>query len=617
MSTNERPKGKNTQAEGPERQYIRKIVSARALITFLFLCTLGLIFMLITYVIPFLKANPNSLLTLITQQIGITLFVTGIISIVAGSLIDNTRNQLENQVSDFLQNVVTKRLDEIQQNTENQTKHLEDQVTSKLIDIQKDFSSQTERLKAEVTRELENIQENIRQQTNSFVGTSASLQAMGIVGISHMYLKRDNAIEDIKQDLANLNLSKIRLIGISLNDFVRDSGIFHGIWKVITEYTREQRKPPTTDNKLTIQILIIDPNCQGAYLRSQGEHRDSKAIVQSRLAKDVDFTKDSLLELEEFVNRNEKEASVSFSFRVYQLPPMFFLLTTDAASYIQPYYFWRTRDPAIHLPFLRYNGNSDLHKGLNDHFDWIWNKASISSSEYFEHHQFGVDKGLHQSGVINVFDDPNDARERIVSLITKTQNRLYLQGFSLRSFFDGDTDLYWTIKQLSEQNKVDIKILLINPNSEQAIYRSFREYKLENPNTKMSFEKFKEDTYQHAQLYRDTERTVRWLRKIASSETSFHFKWYNTAPYCFLLMVDDSVIVEQYHYGKVEPLAGTKILGRDMARIEYAREPADLYHTDKPVQTYQLLESHFNFVFDECAQEIPDTFGAISSDEAI
>jgi ABC-type multidrug transport system fused ATPase/permease subunit len=280
----------NSQGIGMQKQVVTKLLSARAMIVFLLLCVFGLVSMLTTFIVPFLRSDPSSLPTQLIQQVGIALFVTGIISLIAGRLIDNTRNQLQDQISDFLQNVVTDRLDKIQQDTADQTKHLEAEVTRKLEGMQDDFKMQTDHLRAEVTKELEDIQENIRQQTNSFVATSASLQTMGVVGMSRMYLKRDDAIEDIKQDLANLNLSRIRLIGISLNDFVRDGGIYHGIWKLISEYIRGDRVPPNADRKLAVQVLIIDPICLGAHLRSKGEHRESKAVVQSRLAKDVDFT---------------------------------------------------------------------------------------------------------------------------------------------------------------------------------------------------------------------------------------------------------------------------------------------------------------------------------------
>jgi hypothetical protein len=573
VSNQQKQHGEQPNNEAQNQWLIARLLKEKTIVVFLVLCVFGLGLMLITLIIPLLKAAPTSLLTQVIQQIGIALFVTSIISIVVANLIDNTRNQLENQVATFLQEVVTTRLDRIQNNAQIQTK----------------------------------------EQTENLIATSKSLQAMGVAGISRMYEKREDAIDNIRQDLANLNLSRIDLIGISLNDFVRDSGVFHEIWKVIAAYARGERELPKPGGKLDIRILIVDPNCHGAYLRSSGEQRDSSAVVlHSRLAKDIDFTVDSLLELEEVVNKMGGTARISFAFRLYQLPPMFFLLRTDISSYVQPYYFWRTRDPIRPTSLVRYTdvGEFLLHSGMNDHFEWIWKKASISSSEYLEQYQLGVDKGLHQSGVINVFDNAVDAKKRILWLIRNPQNhRLYIQGFSLRSYFDGDDVLYWAIKQAVERDDVDIKVLLINPNSDQAIYRSFREYLLEKPGDTLTFEEFKKDKYKGAQLYRETERSVRWIRRIASPTNKFLFKWYDSAPFCFMLMVDNSVLVEQYHYGKVGPSEGSTILGKDMALFEYACTSIDLYDINKPLQTYQLMENHFNFVFDKCAQEIPPSFG--------
>ena len=121
--------------------------------------------------------------------------------------------------------------------------------------------------------------------------------------------------------------------------------------------------------------------------------------------------------------------------------------------------------------------------------------------------------------------------------------------------------------------------------------------------------------YQKAQLYSDTERSVRWLRSIASlsSAETFQYKWFATAPYCFMLMSDESVLVEQYHYGKVSQRAGMEILGRDMPIHEYKRYQnihgiIDTDDPSAPLQTYELMKSHFEFVFEKCAYDIPDDF---------
>lgn len=584
----------NQSPHAREMDAAKQLISAKVFATFLTTVSIGLLLMFLTLIVPFFTEHPTTLPTQLTQQIGIALFVAGLVSLFTGILVDNTRDRLEGQISKFLQTTVTEKLTNIQEQTEEQTKRLQDNVT----------------------KELTTIQDGIKAQTEQFVDTSASLQAMSKMDITHMYLERKNAIGDIRQDLGNLSISKIRLIGISLNDFVRDSGVFHEVWKVIEGYIRGDSTTYALNQILDIQVLIIDPACQGAHLRSLGEYRDSpNEAGKSRLAMDVAFTQASLADLTKAVEKNPK---VTFSFRFYQSPPLLFLLHTDTASYVQSYHFWRSRDPDTSMPLLRYSCKASIHDSMDAHFNWIWEKAAVSYSDYVEQHKHGTDKGLHQSGLINVFDDPKDAKDRILALLKGKTEYLYLQGFSLRSYADEADKLYWQIEDLVKEGIVDIRILLINPDSEQAIYRAFREYRLEDPlKHKKSFDDFSKGMYKSSQLYRDTERTIRQFRKIDNSKNTFHFKWYKTAPYCFMLMVDESVLVEQYHYGKIGPSVGTKILGRDMARFEYVKEPSDLYEVEKPLQTYYLMKEHFKFVYEECAEDVPDDFGVTNSEDTL
>ena len=80
-----------------------------------------------------------------------------------------------------------------------------------------------------------------------------------------------------------------------------------------------------------------------------------------------------------------------------------------------------------------------------------------------------------------------------------------------------------------------------------------------------------------------------------------------------MMMSDESVLVEQYHYGKISQLVRTEILGRDMPILEYKRFDhihgyIDIDDPSMPLQTYELMKSHFEFVFKKCAYEIPDEF---------
>lgn len=559
------------------------LVSARAFIVALCICIVGLGAMIATLIIPSLKDYPSSLATQLIQQIGIAFLVTGILSILAERLVNTTKNRLEQQVTKFLTIDVTKNLNNIQAN----------------------ILSQTGDLKQEVKSELDNIKKGIDEQTSRFIYTSASLQAMDSAGISRIYEKRKDAVQDILKDLRDPEVTHVQLIGISFNDFVRDSGVFHEIWKLIMDYVYGKGIPQ--NKQLNIQVLMIDPRCHGAYLRSSGEHRTSNsAAVKKRLIQDVDITSNNFSELEEEAEkRKQLNSLVSFSYRLYPTAPILFLIRTNVASYVQSYYFWKSREPDVSMPLIRYNRLSPLHNGMKDHFEWIWDHSSVSSIDYYKEHSLGVDRGLHQSGAINVFDDPQEAKRRIIALMQKTEKVLYIQGFSLRAYSNADDSLYKELRRIVREGKVDVRILLINPESEQAIYRSYREFWLENPDNTLSLEEFTTQKHKNGQLFRDTERTISQFRRIAPlNSPKFHVKLYNTAPYFFLLMTDTSVVVEQYHYGKIELDEENKVLGRDMARFEYTAFPQDLHDLDKPLQTYQLLRTHFDFVFNHCSEEL-------------
>ena len=587
-----------------------RLIAALTTVNFLILCIVGLALMFLTLTLPVLKdatQGPVLLLTEVIQQIGIALFVTSIVSVVVTRLIENTRKELQEEI--------VNRLDVVQQN-----------VASGLAEIGENAQNQTNFLKGEITKKLESVRGEIKGQTDNLVRTSKSLQAMESAGISHLYKKRGDAIGEIKKDLEDQRLSTIQLIGISLNDFVQGNGVFHGIWKIIADYARGIQQIARPQSKLDIQILIIDPDCQGAYLRATGERRDAgAATVSSRLALDLHFTKDSLYEIEEAVTKREnllkalgEEANITFAFRFYQVPPISFLLRTNVSSYVQSYYFWDSRDPVKPIPLFRFEEGSEMHRGMGKHFEWLWNNASLSSKKYIDEYRVGADKGLRERGVINMFHTSKNAVDRLHWLISNTEEVLYIQGFSLRSYFDGDGQFYRAIRKVAEKKKVKIKILLIDPDSVQAQYRSWREHILlqeEKGKVPLSFEEFKAGPYQKAQLYNDTERSVRWLRSIASlsSRETFHYKWFDTAPYCFMMLSDESVLVEQYHYGKISQLVGTEILGRDMPVHEYKRYQnihgfIDTDDPSTPLQTYRLMKSHFEFVFEKCAYEIPDGF---------
>lgn len=475
-------------------------------------------------------------------------------------------------------------------------------------------------VRQDVTNALQEIRDGIEAQTRDFVKASALLESMTQSGVTRSYESRNLASRDMAQDLMEPGVSEVRLIGISLNDFVRpgDQPELNAAWRSLEALIRGGHLLPDSKVGLDIKALIIDPYCLGAQLRSRGESR-APAAVAGRLHAEVMQTAEHLFELEKLAIQQREKTKVSFEFRLYRLPPTLFLCRTDTVSYVQQYYFWASRYTAVPIPVLRYRGKPErkwsdtLHGQMSDHFNWIWEKGAITAQEFLEGRAVGTDKGLLQSAVANVFTDPDEALQRMLWLLQGAKRHVYIQGVSLHSFF-AHGSLFQAISSLVDREDLEVKCLILDPQSEQAKYRAYREYLFGDPD--MTFEKFCSDEtlYQRSSLFRDTKHTIENIRlaiapRLAADtlrNSKFQVKVYGSAPACFLLIVDDSVLIEQYHYGKILPGQDDYpvILGKDMPLVEYSHESLGLYETDALRNSLELLKDHFRFVFERCARPL-------------
>jgi len=461
----------------------------------------------------------------------------------------------------------------------------------------------------------EHTKEAMKEILASIQKSIKSLEAMTRTGMLRIYANREEASEDISQDVTSQLNQKIRFIGISLNDFVlRKDPKLGQAWQILQGHIESGNAP---SRSLDIKVLIIDPTSFGAQLRSRGEERSSRHNA-GRLKHDVDIVIDELLQLE----ANCKQVGVKFECRLYRLPPVLFLCLTDTACYVQQYHFWSSRLDNKSFPIIRLQnvqtagGLQSLHAELEQHFNWVWEKASVGLAEYRVENSLGVDKGVAQSGMVNVFTDPNEGLTRMEYLLRTAEQRVCIQGNSLHSFFNrSDPKLYRVISKLLMDDIVDIDLLFLNPDCEQAQFRAFREYSFDNPEVTRS-EYFASSNEAHARsaLYIDTITAKKVLQTMvreisAAKPTGWKPKlkaaFYDSAPYCFLLRVDNTVLIEQYHYGKLpDELHGARItLGKDFPLIEYHKVPSEIFEQTKKTP-FALLESHFEFAFSE-AERLP------------
>jgi hypothetical protein len=610
---------------GPIDQFLQPFVTTRLWLGILLLFTLGLIVVAISFTTPFLPQETNGInfYTYIIREAGAGLIVAALVVGPLRLLIVKFYDLFEGAKVRAVTGAVTRDLVHIERAIRQQAENL--------LDTSSSIQQGTVDLDSRITGGLGEVQSNLQQQTASFLRSSASLQAMHESGILQLYASRAAASADMAMDLQSPAVTKLRLIGISLNDFVRgDQPELFRAWMAIENYIDSKSARSSPERNLDIQILIIDPECLGAELRSVGEERDPRTRV-GRLGEEVRQTAERLAELEKMANFRQDQPRVSLKCRLYRLPPILFLCQTDVVTYVQPYHFWRGRSGNVDMPVIKcqdtphlLDGVTSLHRTMQYHFDWIWENASasIGVSELIEGRFSPIDNLLTQAGAMNVFSDPERARARILRLLRQPKNYdaakvVCIQGVSLISFFRQGQFLEALGALLATEN-VSVRVLILDPECDQARYRSYREFLINRSVSEpaMAFEEYRNNPEYHtnSQLYQETQASIREARRLmAAYGVKVEVRKYESAPSFFMLLVDENVLVEQYHYGTMAPRTATGghplILGKDMPLLEFSGGPVDRFG-DKifrghPLRIpYELMRSHFDFVFEECARAL-------------
>ncbi|MDY0357735.1 MAG: hypothetical protein RBR19_17765 [Sedimentisphaerales bacterium] len=467
------------------------------------------------------------------------------------------------------------------------------------------------RSEQQLSADLEELRGQVVSQTGTICRSASSLVAMHQADIVHFYKNRMEASTEIKTALEDTHVTEIKIIGISLNDFTRDEQReLQQAWKTIETYV-STGQPPKEADRLDVKVLLIDPMSEGALLRSKAEGCEDRV---SRLQEDVGIAISDLYALE----RQSKNEKVTFEAKVYRTAPILYLVWTPCTAFVQQYYFRpRHRDVNVSIPVAQYSNKPccdthphSIHEELRFHFDWIWDNASVSLKKYVDEHCMGIGAAVNEAGITNIYYDSDLSRQRILHLIRQPDNkRLWIKGISLRSFFRWG-DLFDALTTVARRPDIDLRILLINPDSEQANMRSFREFAMTG--SPMTFDGFDDDARRDQRLYKDTVESINQVRgflqecRQREEKVEMRVKLFRSATEAFLLITDDSVLVEQYHYGKIGPgLDGEtsrKILGGDVPLIEYSRREKSGDNILK--DPYRIFSDHFEFVFDHYAASI-------------
>ena len=477
-------------------------------------------------------------------------------------------------------------------------------------------------IRHEYSSALDGLKDEVLEQTEKMTKMAASLEALHQAGIARVYPNRQQAAGDIRKALCSANVDKIQLIGISLNDFLRDEQpALHSAWKTIEEYVKTGR-PPTGVKHMDIQILLINPNCKGAFLRADSE---SKEDAPSRLFFEVDS---AMRQINELRTKMPGGSEVSLEVKLYENAPILYFVSTPSVTFIQQYHFRPTHSAGTDIPvfmFPRTVASDPAERGIvrefDHHFTWLWENGSVPLDDCKNAHCYGVDEGIRTAGIRNIYYDQPKSKRRIRYLLKDPNNQtIWLKGISLHAFFQTD-DLQDALMQAC--TRADVKLLLIDPDGEQALFRSFREYRLEHPEA--TLDTFQKQARIEQKLYRDTQESIakikRMLEDLSKSGANHNLRaaLFRSAPEAFVLITDEVALVEQYHYGKIAAMNDkemavkyrpNRILGGDFPVLEYGKIRGLPIQDESDVSRravmdpYRILRDHFTYVWDVCSKEI-------------
>ncbi|MDD4651391.1 MAG: hypothetical protein PHQ34_04085 [Methanothrix sp.] len=267
----------------------------------------------------------------------------------------------------------------------------------------------------------------------------------------------------------------------------------------------------------------------------------------------------------------------------------------------------------------------------------IASTIGILSSEYYRkmrEHNFhdelwqSVDqlRDLNNAGILSVY--PNRGGEAVEDVRTKLENlqkgQVRILGSTLRVFFHSGQDYAATVhKIIDEKRAVEFKVLLMNINTKEALYRAVAESEcyFENDSlyqecaqcmeSKGSIkyinilnENYRKNANESAQNSKHKPTPCRKKNNIEAIESKdgkdlikdnnpntekpICVRLYNNAPYCLLIMFDDVCYTSQYIYGD----HNTQVNTVKLPLIKYQRDS----------DAYKNFEFHFEYIWKNAAE---------------
>ena len=181
--------------------------------------------------------------------------------------------------------------------------------------------------------------------------------------------------------------------------------------------------------------------------------------------------------------------------------------------------------------------------------------------------------------------------DRISDVLDSSTGEILLQGIGLREFFGDKGYADILRKMLNENRKIQIKALLVNPNSDFAKARAIAE-------DGIVFDD--DEVFKSGQLYSDSLRSMNMIASIKKksldlSSFSLDVKFVNHWPSSYLIMTEKYTFIESYQFANLQNIYGESSFDGLLPMMQL-----------KSTSAYgRLLRNHFEYIWSGSNPYIP------------
>lgn len=167
------------------------------------------------------------------------------------------------------------------------------------------------------------------------------------------------------------------------------------------------------------------------------------------------------------------------------------------------------------------------------------------------------------SGVTAIYSQRRESSRTtaaITSLLQKARHEIQLMGISLRQFFH-DQPLKEVLWNRVTQTPVQVRALLLDPLSEAAMARVVVEEGIDARREKCDSAKpfARSPVFKSSVLVKNLEASIAGisrLRGLLKTPEQLDARFYSCTPFAFVVMTEDAMIIEQYHFGRNSSAVG-------------------------------------------------------------